>query len=260
MHSFVVKLNVNLVICMAGKNTRFHDLGYDIPKYLLPFPNISVIRSIITNLDPSKIFNQIYLVAHERDVHFKGELIQILNQLGISSKNLFYVGETKGQAETAFIATNLIKQEKNLPIIFHNADTILFDRDMFLIKKLLDNNFGFIDTFFSNNKKYSYVDLDKDRIINIAEKKVISEYATSGLYGFASCFDYQKYYLEFNSNLSSANNVSEIYISDVIKYMILKNKTFKTNLIIPNRKTLVLGSPKEYIEALKNLGNLEHEL
>jgi len=256
----MIQFNVDLVICMAGKNTRFHDLGYDIPKYLLPLPNISVIRSIITNLDHGKNFNQIYLVAHERDVHFKRELIQILTQLGISSENLFYIGETKGQAETAFIASGLIRQEKKLPIVFHNADTILFDRDMHLVKKQLDNGFGFIDTFISDNKKYSYVDLDKDRIIKIAEKKVISEYATSGLYGFASCIDYQKYYLEFNSSLSSANNTSEIYISDVIKYMILKDKIFKTNPINPNQKTLVLGSPKEYIEALKNLGNLQHEL
>jgi dTDP-glucose pyrophosphorylase len=245
---------------MAGKNTRFHDLGYDIPKYLLPFPYVSVIRSIITNLDQDNIFNQIYLVAHERDIYFKLELLQILDQLEINSENLFYIGETKGQAETAFIATGMINQKKSAPIVFHNADTILLNRDMLLVKKLLENNIGFIDTFISNNKKYSYVDLNKDSIIKIAEKEVISEYATSGLYGFASCDQYQKYYLEFNSNLNSAENFSEIYISDVIKYMIFKDKIFKTNPISTNQKTIVLGSPKEYIEALKNLGDMKHEI
>ena len=43
----MLPLSMDLVMCMAGKNTRFHDLGYDIPKYLLPFPKTSVVKNII---------------------------------------------------------------------------------------------------------------------------------------------------------------------------------------------------------------------
>jgi dTDP-glucose pyrophosphorylase len=245
-------LIMNLVICMAGKNTRFHDLGYDIPKYLLPFPKTPVIQNIIDYLDPHKIFGEIFLIAHERDIHFKPELLGSLNALGINQNNLFYIGETSGQAETAYLATNLIKRKDDSQILIHNADTILFDRDLTFIKKQLSDNRGFIDTFYANSENYSYVRLSENNITEIVEKKVISQHATSGLYGFTSVSDYQKYYSEYKGELN-IDLKREIYISDIIKSMISKGKIFKTKLQTLNQDTIVLGSPKEYIEALKTL-------
>lgn len=245
-------LTMNLVICMAGKNTRFHDLGYDIPKYLLPFPKTSVIQNIIEYLDPHKIFGDIFLIAHERDIHFRPELLNLLNALGINQNNLFYIGETSGQAETAYLASNLIKRNDDYQIVFHNADTILFNRDLAFIKKQLSDNSGFIDTFYANSENYSYVRLNEDNVTEIVEKKVISKHATSGLYGFTSVSDYQKYYSEYKSE-PNIDLMREIYISDIIKFMIIRGKIFKTKLQTLNQDTLVLGSPKEYIEALKTL-------
>jgi len=248
----MLPLTMNLVICMAGKNTRFHDLGYDIPKYLLPFPQAPVIQNIIDHLDPHKIFSEIFLIAHERDIHFKPELLISLNALGISQNNLFYIGETSGQAETAYLATNLIRWKDDSQIVIHNADTILFHRDLAFIKNQLSNNCGFVDTFYANSENYSYVKLSENNITEIVEKKVISQHATSGLYGFTSLSDYQKYYLEYKGELN-IDFKPETYISDIIKFMISKGKIFKTKLQTLNQDTIVLGSPKEYIEALKTL-------
>ena len=39
-----------LVICMAGLNTRFHDVGFDIPKYLLPWREETIIYEILKQL------------------------------------------------------------------------------------------------------------------------------------------------------------------------------------------------------------------
>ena len=117
-----------------------------------------------------------------------------------------------------------------------------------------------INTIFdSNSENYSYVELSGDKIIEIVEKKVISPHATSGLYGFTSLYEYQKYYLEYKSGLDG-NFSSEIYISDVIKFMISKGKTFKTKLQTLSQNTIVLGSPKEYIEALRNYGTTNDEI
>ena len=38
-----------LIICMAGLNTRFHDVGFDIPKYLLPWGESTIIQELLTN-------------------------------------------------------------------------------------------------------------------------------------------------------------------------------------------------------------------
>jgi dTDP-glucose pyrophosphorylase len=251
---------MDLVICMAGRNTRFHDLGYDIPKYLLPFPKATVIQSIVNSLNISNIFDRIYLVAHERDIYFKDELVRALNDSRISGDNLFYIGETSGQAETAYLATKLISRSEDFQVVFHNADTILFNRDLIYFTELLNFNSGFVDTFYANSEKYSYVELNEDKIINIVEKKVISNHATSGLYGFASCREYQKYFLELKNSPNSTSNFQEVYISDVIKHMIRSGKKFKTKLNSIDQKTLVLGSPKEYIEALKTLDLHNHDI
>jgi CTP:molybdopterin cytidylyltransferase MocA len=40
-----------LIVCMAGLNTRFHNVGFDIPKYLLPWKNSTIIAAIIKNPD-----------------------------------------------------------------------------------------------------------------------------------------------------------------------------------------------------------------
>ena len=251
---------MDLVICMAGKNTRFHDLGYDIPKYLLPFPKATVIQSIVNSLNINNIFDRIYLVAHERDIYFKDELVRALNNSGIESKNLFYIGETSGQAETAYLATMLISRSEDFQVVFHNADTIVLNRDLKYFTEVLNFHSGFVDTFNAKSEKYSYVELNEDKIIDIVEKKIISNHATSGLYGFASCREYQKYFLELQNSPDLASNFQEVYISDVIKYMIRSGKTFKTKLNSIDQKTLVLGSPKEYIEALKTLDLNNHDI
>jgi len=237
---------------MAGKNTRFHDSGYDVPKYLLPFSSSTVIQNIISNLNSLTIFDDIFLIAHERDIYFKTELVGALGNLGIKGENIFYVGETSGQAETAYLATKLLPQQIDCPIVFHNADTILINRDFSYLKEMLNSNDGFIDTFYANSEKYSYVQLNNEMVWDIVEKKVISKYATSGLYGFSSRCEYQKYYLELKYRIEINNNFKEMYISDVIKYMINSGKSFKTKLNSNRQNTLVLGSPMEYVEALKN--------
>ena len=33
----------SLIICMAGLNTRFHDVGFDVPKYLLPWRDTCIV-------------------------------------------------------------------------------------------------------------------------------------------------------------------------------------------------------------------------
>ena len=54
----------SLVICMAGLNTRFHDVGFDIPKYLLPWGDETIIHSILKNLGE---FDDVVLLANKRD-------------------------------------------------------------------------------------------------------------------------------------------------------------------------------------------------
>ena len=96
---------VNLVICMAGYNTRFHDVGFDNPKYLLPWNGTTIIHEILKNLGPTK---QTILVANNRDKYFSNQLLENIQSLGLNENNILYIGDTKGQAHTAAVGMSQI--------------------------------------------------------------------------------------------------------------------------------------------------------
>lgn len=238
---------MNLVICMAGRNTRFHDVGIDIPKYLLPLAGKPIIESIIDNLLRSNSFSDVFLVAHERDVYFQNELEASLERLAINPENLLYIGETKGQAHTANVALSIFQIELKEPVVFHNADTILLNRNTEALKRALEVGRGGIDVFRADSPSYSYVRIKDEKIFEIVEKKVISNWATSGLYSFPSGAIFQKY---FASLLESGLTLpaGELYISDVINLMLADKIPFQpfSMELEESTTTLVIGSPEEY--------------
>lgn len=250
---------MNLVICMAGRNTRFHDVGIDIPKYLLPLSGRPVIEMILQNLITSNSFSNVYLVAHQRDIFFQNELQVSLLNLGIDPENLLYIGETKGQADTANESLALLNLNLGEPVVFHNADTILLNRDTLALKKSLQMGRGSIDVFSAQSPSYSYVDIQNDRILEIVEKRVISNWATSGLYGFPSGEVFQNYFKNF-SEFSLSQSVKELYISDIINLMLADSFNFEplSHNLIGSSNTLVIGSPEEYRAIQSSLSFSEH--
>ena len=241
---------------MAGRNTRFHNVGFDLPKYLLPMGRSTVIAEIVSNLKTEVAPENTFLIAHERDSYFKNKLVKELMPLEIPTTNIMYIGETKGQAHTAHIATSSLNLLKTQPIFFHNADTVLYGRKL---TKYLDHmhnseDEGIIDTFSANNKEYSYVKTEKLFITEIAEKEIISNFATSGLYGFANVAAFQHtYHSVLQNNLFEG---SEHFFSTVYKKMITNRQriTFLHNEEgNDGHDTLVLGTPIEYQKAISKI-------
>lgn len=226
-----------LVICMAGFNTRFHDAGFDIPKYLLPWTERTVIYEILKQFSSNYKFSEIVLVANIRDAYFRTDL-QYSADPFIARIN--YIGDTDGQAETAAFGALLARTKG--PIVIHNADTILEGRDFAEIEKTLLSNDAYIDVFSANNPAYAYVKADVDTAEVILEKKEITGLASSGLYGFKSAKAYFDYYQQTLENKPD----SEVYISDVLNTVIKSGGRVKINAIAESHKTTVLGSPKEY--------------
>lgn len=234
-----------LIVCMAGLNTRFHNVGFDIPKYLLPWKNSTVIAAIIRNLNVKNV----YLVAHNRDDYFKKDLLESLEFLNFKNENLIYIGDTEGQAETAAESLKFINSNSE-PVFFHNSDTILINRNIDKIAKSISKEYSaYIDVFYGDSPKYSYVERSDNLLVtDIKEKKIISKYASSGLYGFKSKDIYLNYYSQLKKN------EGELFISNVLEKMLKKNEKVITNTISPDDKTIVLGSPEEYgVEITRNI-------
>ena len=226
-----------LVICMAGLNTRFHDVGFDIPKYLLPWREETIIYEILKQLGT---FDEVLLLANKRDVYFMPDLIKTIEPLGLGKNNIHYIGDTNGQAHTAYIGASLLKN-KLQTFFVHNADTLLVGRDFKSIESTMSD--AYVDVFIANNPKYSYVRSKDGFVTEIAEKSSISPFASSGLYGFYNAQLYEKMYEALSENFTG----KEMYIANVLDYMIKNNNLFVgLNELNNSYETIVLGTPQEY--------------
>ena len=226
-----------LVICMAGLNTRFHDVGFDIPKYLLPWREETIIYEILKQLGT---FDEVLLLANKRDVYFMPDLIKTIEPLGFGKDNIHYIGDTNGQAHTAYIGASLLKNRVQTFFV-HNADTLLIGRDFKSIESVMSD--AYVDVFIANNPKYSYVRSKDGFVTEIAEKSSISPFASSGLYGFYNAQLYEKMYEALSENFTG----KEMYIANVLDYMIKNNNLFVgLNELNNSYETIVLGTPQEY--------------
>lgn len=234
---------------MAGHNTRFHDVGFDIPKYLLPWNGTTIIHDILKNFGDVK---QTVLIANKRDSYFKVKLLESIEPLGLNEQNILFIGDTRGQAHTAAIGISQLFDTK-LPTFLHNADTIVTKRFLNSISNQMNDSFdSYVDVFIGNSPKYSYVRVIDNNVLEIMEKSQISPYASSGLYGFLTANIYSKYY-----DLSIQKN-DELYIADVIQTMISLDKKVFINNLENAQETIVLGSPQEYgIEIARKSFNIK---
>lgn len=238
-----------LIITAAGKASRFHDVGYDQPKYLLPWINSkSILHNIINELNSTNLIEYVLVLANNREIYFKDKIEQELPN-NIDSKVLF-VRDTMGQAHTTLLGTEEIMKSGlgNKSIIVHNSDTILMNRDISKLTKFNDeeNLIGYIDTFQSNNNKYSYV-LESNGILKkFLEKETISPMASSGLISFNSAKHFFNIYSKY---IEKIDNSTESYISKIIDCSIQSGDLYRINYNPIISDTIVLGTPEEYCTA-----------
>lgn len=231
---------MKLVLTMAGRYQRFVDAGYPLPKYLLPWGDHSILSTILSCMPKEGSLSDIFLIGNERDAAFMPHVRVIMESHNISRQNLILIEDTSGQAETAFLGLNACYIKDDESVLFHNIDTILYFRDFEFIAETLKGCHGFIDVFEANNKEYSFV-IEKDgKVLEIAEKVVVSNRATSGLYGFSSARLFRDYYTRHAST----------YISELYREMIEDGLDLRVGTLHKETDTVVLGTPAEYLSAV----------
>ncbi len=228
----------NFTFCLAGKGKRFTEQNIIVPKYLLHLDNHQTIleRSIKEFNFPNEVSLSVVINrAHEA---FVGQIEDILSKHNKNFK-VIVTDDTQGQAETAYIGCKSI--QNNDPVFFFNGDTILKNRDLGKMAYDLAHRFsGTIDLFLEDSKHFSYVQLTEyDLVEKIVEKEVISNYATTGLYGFSS----KEKFIEYFNHIQTS---SEIYISDIYKLMIIDHEKIKGYVCNDETETIILGTPEEY--------------
>jgi HAD superfamily hydrolase (TIGR01509 family) len=234
---------LNVVIPMAGAGSRFEQAGYTFPKPLIEINNQPMIQVVINNLNIAA--NYIFVVQKQH--REKYNLDSMLNLIAPNCKVVEVDGVTEGAACTALLTKKFIDNDE--PLILANSDQYIeWNSNEFMYKMYEQNLDGGILTFESTHPKWSYAKINEnEQVIEVAEKKPISKYATVGIYFWKHGKDFVKYAESMINKNIRVNN--EFYICPVFNEAITDNKKIK---IFNVEKMYGLGTPEDLNNFLQN--------
>ncbi len=231
---------MNLVLTMAGSYQRFLDEKINVPKYLLPWSDGTILGEIIAQFSRNFRWKSVIGVMASADHRWQPITTSIIRKANAEFIQVYGV-KTDSQIATARIALGKHFSLKSEKIVFANIDTILLGRDWQYISDQLDESDGYVDVFHSGSPNYSYVLPSKGMVDDMYEKNIVSNHASSGLYAFADS-------IELIRHLEGLPNSR--YFSEVIAAAIKNKKNFRCGELHNESDTLVLGTPLEYFENL----------
>jgi NDP-sugar pyrophosphorylase family protein len=208
-------LKPNVLIPMAGLGSRFVEKGYSLPKPLIKIFGKPMIQHVVDSLGIDGHY--IFLVQKEHRVKY--HLDDILDDIAAECSIIEIDGLTDGAARTTLFAKNLINNQS--PLIIANSDQVVVWSQIDF-QSLLGHSDGAVAVFKANDPKWSYVKVDKALITEVAEKKVISNTANVGIYGWAKGSEYVKYAEQMIKKDIKTNN--EFYIAPVYNEAIADGK------------------------------------
>ena len=195
-----------------------------------------MIQFVIENLALDA--NYIFLVRKEHEKKYN--IVSLLKVLAPSCKVVIVKKLTEGAACTTLLAKKFINN--NSPLIIANSDQYIewnSSKTMYkFISKKID---GGILTFDSLHPKWSYAKTNREGIVTeVAEKKVISNNATVGIYFWKKGSDYVTFAEKMIKKNIRVKN--EFYVCPVFNEAIKENK----KIVIENVSQMWgLGTPED---------------
>lgn len=168
-----------IVVPMAGRGSRFANVGYKDPKPLIPVNGVPMIRLVIENLKPSTPHRFVFICQHAHVSDYG--LAPLFAAWAPGSSIVELDGITEGAACTALAAKEHIT---DAPLMIANSDQYIDASidDYLAAQGSLD---GLIMTMTASDPKWSFAALDgHGHVTRVAEKEPISSEATVGIYNF----------------------------------------------------------------------------
>ena len=227
---------VNIVIPAAGQGKRFAEKGYVHPKPLIDVNGKPMLQWVLDNF------------------HGVGDITLLMQREHIGKycvKDMFDAnvlpveGITEGAACTVLLAKDVINNNNEL-IIANSDQYINFEN--YWIKTFIEHMRGKkadggVLVFYSDDPKWSYVKYDENSILTeVAEKKVISNDATVGIYYYRYGKDFVKYAEQMIYKNIRTNN--EFYVCPIFNEFIADNKKIYSYTITTN-VVHGLGTPED---------------
>lgn len=247
-----MKKTLNIIIPMAGRGGHFKEAGYTFPKPLIDIGGKPMIEVVVDNLRPDCDHKFIFICQKEH--YDKYDLYHVLQN---ATNNMFEIvqidGITDGAACTVLCATEYINNDNDL-VIANSDQFIESGINDFISDARSDDKDGLIMVFEASHPKWSYARVnDSGLVVEVAEKKVISNNATVGIY----------YYRKGSNFIQSAQSMikknirynDEFYVAPVYNEMILADKGKIYMHKISTERMHGLGTPEDldaFMELLRD--------
>ena len=231
-----INKDLNVLIPMAGRGSRFADKGYVFPKPLIEVKGKPMIQLVVENLNIDANYTFIVLQEHIE----KYNIDQMLRLIKPNSNIVITDGITEGAASTTLLAKEFINNEA--PLIIANSDQFIEWNPSEVLYSFMNKNVdGGILTFPATHPKWSYAKINNEGLITeVAEKNPISSHATVGVYFWKKGMDYVNSAEDMISKNIRVNN--EFYVCPVYNQGIKVGKKFVINEI---DKMWGIGTPED---------------
>jgi hypothetical protein len=173
-------VTTTFVIAAAGSGSRFARAGFSDPKPAIVFQGKTLLWWSLVGVVTSLRSANIRVVLREESLP-ASLLLSTFALLELPPPEIVRLGgPTGGQADT--VLTALDKKDDASPLVIWNVDTHLVPGSL---GPLPQGNW--LHLFPSQSPSMSFARVVDGRITKVAEKQVISSWASSGLYGFEDC-------------------------------------------------------------------------
>lgn len=233
---------IDVVITMGGLGSRFRKMGYQVPKYMIEAKGKTLFEWSMISLEGyrKEVSQYIFIALEDDSVDVEKFITEQCDKLKVSKYHLILLDHlTDGQATTASLAEKYWSPDNAL--LIYNIDTYVDPGEMNSDELKGD---GFIPCFQAEGEHWSFVRLDDTgKVVEIKEKKRISNYCTLGAYYFKTCRLYKNLYDEYYCKTEELIT-GEKYVAPLYDFLLLKGGEVYISDIAPE-KVHVLGTPEE---------------
>jgi dTDP-glucose pyrophosphorylase len=225
---------------MAGLGSRFAEKGYSLPKPLIKIFGKPMIQQVVDSLN----IDGHYIFIVQKDHRVKYHLDDVLDEIAPGCTIVEVDGLTDGAARTTLFAKDSI--DNDTPLVIANSDQVVVWSSL-NFQALLEHSDGALAVFRADDPKWSYVKVDNALVSEVAEKKVISNTANVGIYGWSKGSDYVKYAEQMIAKDIKTNN--EFYVAPVYNEAITDGKRIVPFFV---EEMHGVGTPEDMNEFLRN--------
>ena len=210
-----------LIIPCSGKSTRFPSIK---PKWLYTHPNgkLMIERAIENYLPNKKIKKTIITITKEIDDRYDAKFI--LNQVFKDKVKILVLNHSTDSASQTVYKTIINLKIKGQILVKDCDNYFRIDPNL----NLQNKNFVMYCDIKKNpeirniHQKSFLITNTKKQLINIEEKKIVSDKICVGLYSFKSTKDFIIHYKHCHKKIL----LKETYVSHIVKSMITDNQLF----------------------------------